>query len=776
MAGTTAGTSNWGQISLGSTYYAGNLVNGPGTSAKPPNPTGAKLLNLGIVTIGSGATQNIDLIRRPVVGEANNVTAERYFAQASLRILLSDDPNDITNLPCVSANPPFDLSKIAIPPGVAGANWKAVGYYAPASSLYDMMVNLGVTPLPLAASGAAGGYNATAGRPDGYWLPQGAVPFVKPPNNPQYSVIRGFLKIDAQLAPYGNPCGAAQDVTLEVLSLGYVGRNINPVSQSLDAKNLNPMWLQNTTNMEYGAAPTLPNLPSATLGYQNGVPMAAGNFTGQAGTCMDPHPNAIIRLERIRDNPSSVAVTAGSITLKTPSISTVAQVCGVDPTTGGLLAGWTPQPTDFWPNTIFDTREGTLRDQAMSNSSTVAGTGPGALTTTVPPLPTLNGVMHYIEVDAQNLTKWFGGKIGTSGTLTYDSVVAPNDFLVYVSDRRGNYVPTGTIPGAWPPLSFTANETGEYGWDDIVNLGDPANGCPDNSLDAAEDIDAQKALFTYGANGAYVQNPGGGVTGANKLSLGQFGIFTGLAGTAIVNNSTTCTGVPSYASGTKIWPMMVAAIPNAARENPPLFFRRSWKLVNGNDLTAVGTCPTGSSCGLAFAAENPVYIQGDYNANSKGNNWNDPGVPASVAGDAVTLLSVQWNDVNSFSSPYSTAKRSGITTYYRTAIIGGSTLSFPQPSGMGQDYGTDGGVHNFLRYIEAWGGTLNYRGSIVNLYTSRQANGTFKCCNTVYSPPNRGYNFDITFLTPSLLPPRTPLFRDVNTTGFSQILTPGVYQ
>jgi hypothetical protein len=67
---------------------------------------------------------------------------------------------------------------------------------------------------------------------------------------------------------------------------------------------------------------------------------------------------------------------------------------------------------------------------------------------------------------------------------------------------------------------------------------------------------------------------------------------------------------------------------------------------------------------------------------------------------------------------------------------------------------------------------LNYRGSIASLFYSRQATGTYKCCDTVYNPPTRGYNFDTEFLTPSLLPPRTPMFRDVNITGFQQIIRP----
>jgi hypothetical protein len=111
-----------------------------------------------------------------------------------------------------------------------------------------------------------------------------------------------------------------------------------------------------------------------------------------------------------------------------------------------------------------------------------------------------------------------------------------------------------------------------------------------------------------------------------------------------------------------------------------------------------------------------------------------------------------------------------VTTWYRFAVIAGKGKSFPYIGGLYQDYGTDGGVHNFLRYLENWGGqTVNYRGSIASFYYNRQAVGLYKCCTNVYGPPTRGYNFDSEFLDPSLLPPKTPMFRDVNTTGFVQI-------
>ena len=71
--------------------------------------------------------------------------------------------------------------------------------------------------------------------------------------------------------------------------------------------------------------------------------------------------------------------------------------------------------------------------------------------------------------------------------------------------------------------------------------------------------------------------------------------------------------------------------------------------------------------------------------------------------------------------------------------------------------GTDGGVHNFLRFLEDWGGaTLNYKGSLVNLYYSAYATGTYKCCVPVYQPPTRNYIFDPLFSQPQNLPPGTP--------------------
>ena len=83
----------------------------------------------------------------------------------------------------------------------------------------------------------------------------------------------------------------------------------------------------------------------------------------------------------------------------------------------------------------------------------------------------------------------------------------------------------------------------------------------------------------------------------------------------------------------------------------------------------------------------------------------------------------------------------------------------------------------FLRFLEGSpsGDTVYYTGSMATFYYNRQATGVFKGSGTyVYGiPDNRIYNFDTDFLTPALLPPLTPMFRDMIAVGFSQQLQPG---
>jgi hypothetical protein len=362
----------------------------------------------------------------------------------------------------------------------------------------------------------------------------------------------------------------------------------------------------------------------------------------------------------------------------------------------------------YTPLALFDTREAIYRDSSPGSS------------------PLLSGAMYLVDLDARNLARWFTGQISSSDcpiACSGTDALNVNGYTVYFSDRRGN-------------RNASNEETGEFGDEDIVNTG--SSGTPNGSLDAGEDFNENGTLDDYG-----------------KTPQLPYGV----------------TAWPSMSSPlqqtTHLWTGVSAT---DARRNPPIFFRRALRLVNGKDLYDDAPGLTG----LTIASENPVYVLGDWNANADGdNNFDDDDhVATAVLADAVTLLSDNWNDANSFNHPYDRGNRPAVTGWYRLAVIAGKGLSFTWSS-TPNDFGTDGGAHNFLRYLEDWtGDTLNYRGSIASLFYSRQETGTYKCCDTVYNPPTRGYNFDTEFLTPSLLPPRTPMFRDVNITGFQQIIRP----
>jgi hypothetical protein len=756
------GNTNWPNLSLGASNYAGNLRNGAGSSAgNPPGSlsTGATLLQLGIVTLGGGTTQAIDTIRRPILNEADNVTQERYFAQAGLKILLSDNPADITGglggLPCTSAKPPFDLRKLATSQAAIMASTDA-----DVIAIRTGLIAHGETVAPLATSGAVlanyspsrralvGSLTTTPPTGDGYWLPNGN------------AIITGFIKIDRQNVPY-NACSFT-DVTDEVLGYGYVGKNANPLGPA-----------GSTVPPSSAAIPVLPLLPTVQV----------GSMTNGLSVCQDGHPSAIIRLERVRDNPSTPGLDAGGVGCATTGLAL-----------SGALAG-----DDFWPNVLFDVREGLMNNSPPTGTLASGQANNAVLYSNMVPL---GGVMQYVELDVKNVAKWFAGTLGApdTGTAAKDGTNAPNNYVVYFSDRRGNnyggpnYAPLGAFPGNWPPLSPSGHETGEYGYNDIVNPPD-GNGCPNGTLDTGEDLDGTGLLYSYGkfANQAMQTLsalPAQPWTGG----YGPFALQPPVA-TPTPDPYSYALAPPIYALGpaayncgaldaapygpgvgvVPVWAGTMVIHANEARQNPNFLFRRAVKLANGADLIGnLDACPGGIVCGLTIAAENPVYIQGDYNCPAcAGNVFNNRDVGASVIGDAVTVLSNNWNDVNSFAGPFSTALRTPVSSYYRAAIIGGKGLPFPELDGV-QDFGTDGGVHNFLRELENWGSvTMNYTGSLVLLYTNRQAVGLYKSNAAVYSPPVRKYTFDNNFLNPSLLPPRTPLFRDVNTTGFTQLLNPG---
>jgi hypothetical protein len=637
--------------------------------------TGIVPLNVGIATPSIGG-QSIDLIRMPVLGElASNPAklSERYYSLASLRILLADYGPSGDCTTSDLMSAPY-IDATKNPVDLASLAWDGAARQAGVPAVAAWYQGAGNGNYSLPMSAAANGATYTAN--DGYWI------------QPHYPIITGCIKIEYQTTVPNNWV----DATQEILKLGLTGRNINPQGTSY----VSP------------ARPPLPGTQVKASGptINGGVPTV---------NCADLSPKAVIRLARVRDNPLFDPI--GCAIANPPNLTTYG--------------------SEFWPNALYDTREGLARDNSLAGNAIV-----------------LSGVMNYVELDIANLAKWFTGVLGASGA----NAVNISGYTVYFSDRRGDRVD----PNPPASVSVAAAKTGAFGYDDFVNPGS-ANACPNGTPDQGEDVEGDyisgsdwvPVLRTYGGTPQF-PNPAVGLPITNLAPL------TPGATLAFNKNPNCLTSVN--------WPGYVYNNAQDARENPPLVFRRALKLVNGSTISQ-GVCDT-VQCGLTIVAENPVYVQGDYNAQPNG-AMNGTYVAASVIADAVTLLSDNFNDVNSFAFPYTLGSRTAVTTTYRMAVMGGKGVPFNLTGVTGTaaaDYGTDGGAHNFLRYIENWGGqTLWYRGSIVSLYYNHQAVGLYKCCNTVYSPPTRGYNFDTEFLTPNLLPPQTPMLRSLNTISMTQM-------
>ncbi len=201
------------------------------------------------------------------------------------------------------------------------------------------------------------------------------------------------------------------------------------------------------------------------------------------------------------------------------------------------------------------------------------------------------------------------------------------------------------------------------------------------------------------------------------------------------------------------------------------------RVINGSAL------PEG---GLTIVSDNPVYIQGDYNTGSPivngtvstaplaattSSTWGlthdsttvtldqananqtyqySSGVPytnvsgstgtyywqpAAIVSDAVSVLSNNWSDSNS-NLALSSRVASAATTINAAFIAGNVATTSSSYSG---------GVENFPRLLEDWGGKrFNYVGSLILMYNSTEATGNWN--NASYGIPTRRWAYDKNFL------------------------------
>ncbi|HEX5433194.1 MAG TPA: pilus assembly PilX N-terminal domain-containing protein [Candidatus Angelobacter sp.] len=387
--------------------------------------------------------------------------------------------------------------------------------------------------------------------------------------------------------------------------------------------------------------------------------------------------------------------------------------------------------SSYWwmPLNFYDTREGERRENAVGSSTCSVG-----------------GIMTAVELDVSNLRKWLHGDIGTTGTSVESA--SQNGYILYFADHRGMLADPD-------PAALIKVKHGDFGYEDFINP-NSSSGAADGILDPAEDVNGDGIQQSYGAS-----------------NLGDaFGVPDGDPTVSV-----DCSGV--------------------GRMNHVSGARHALMIVDGS----LGTLPinfnTGGG-GFTVASEEPTYVVGNYNA-SDAAGFGSPHASAAVIADTVTLLSNNWNNEQSMFSPRTASGnevcpgssglanpagsspkssvpptgRQACSTWYRLAIASGKSINFPHPSGTSNDFGTDGGIHNFLRYLEEWGGqTSHYEGSLVSLYYSQYGVGAFKCCGMVYNPPARNYAFDTDFLDPSKMPPGTPRFVDVVNVDVVQDFTP----
>lgn len=867
----------WSTISTGAPASGGfNSFIIDGDYGNTQYGTGATNLTLPFVggvtgAIGTGQPQQYEIIRRPPTGESatSPIGASRLYNEAQIRVLLSDDPNE---LPCgdPSTAPPCGGSKDAqnvrlanmsdpdntvdYSHGVSQTGMAKLAdggypsmYFATANSAIADSEYWNSASNTLAPDWAWGPIWSTATSTIQYptlWDPSndsvssGKAPYMirdttsgygitmspqpatlvlcKPPSS-GVTVVTKFAdgvttqsyKTSSSTTPptcpdagaypyysiYGWPVGLSSTDPALALPFTYTSPQTIPTPSTVTVQDANATGNQSSWNLvdgylrvEYMDANGVYH-PVTQEWLQLGF---ARSLAPETTPGTDPvGPTSILILQQPADRNGDGTIDAAGAPptytgpvkggTKTSPTYTYTLVPGKPPEVAvdsssnspyygdslqaGGAAVQSPTQYNWYPINFYDPREGEVRGNSLADNTC-----------------TPNGVMNAVELDVGNLKRWLAGTIGTNGTKVNSQ--AQNGYILYFSDRRGMLVnPNGS------PLSGTANtKTGDSGLEDVVNSAS-ATGTPDGALDgnspgkaySSEDVNLNGKLDNWGANDLaqglgynyFLPIPATGVAGGVSYTTST------VANTAIykyVNPGGTATPNP-YVVGNRITSCSVAQ--NAWISGA----RHVLKLVDGQ-LGNVPLAP-GNSGGFTVGSENPVYVQGDYNSNAGDTTWSGGGTGANqpleaaagIVADSVTLLSDNWSDWKSFTLPTTPSNRVASNTAYRVAIAAGKNINFTYPANCtsaacSTDFGTDGGVHNFLRYIEDWGCcTLSYKGSIASLFYATYNTGLYKS-NNVYSPPTRNYYFDTNFNALSGLPPGTPMFRDIDNLSYTQSFTP----
>ena len=706
------GTPNSGWTSISTSTYKSIILSGS---------TGAKPLTMAFVQTG---VNPIEIIRRPLAGESliSAVGESRLYNQAQIRVLFADDPAELSaggaadgqnirlaNVQTNASAPDYSKGVAATVPSTmpsmpSGSGSPYMTYFAEASTavqdpsawtrsstqrcLPSDWATVPSTPAPGTSAFTLLNYQA---------LPINVI-------DPNAAVFTAPTVGYAPFIASGNPTSPPACFATATQATALVPLSPAPVTPPSPSTSWNLLDGYLRVEIRQGDGTFLPVTREwLELGFARGLTPPTAPGTNPV------HPNAILLLQEPADRigDGGALDTTGAAGICTGSGSS--RKCGIakpaeaqkDTHSNSAYYGDGADATsvtrnNWYPINMYEPREGELRENQRATTTCNVG-----------------GIVNIVEIDAGNLRRWLNGTIGTSGAQT--EYLSQNGYILYFSDRRG------MLPNS------SGIKTGDYGFEDVINPASAA-GTPNGVMDAAEDVNANGRLDTYGA--------------------ADLGLSYGAANSGTPTRSVDCM--------------------NVARKNRVTGARHVVRLVD-TSLGNVPTRPDNNAGGFTLASENPAYLLGDYNASG---GFGGSHASSAVIADTVTLLSNNWKDMSSFQSPADINGRNAATTYYRVAIATGKNINFPKPTfaGAPKDFGTDGGVHNFLRYLEDWGGqTSNYVGSMVSLYYSMYGTGVYKCCGTVYSPPTRNYAFDTDFQDLSKMPPGTPRFRDVVSLGFQRV-------
>jgi hypothetical protein len=199
---------------------------------------------------------------------------------------------------------------------------------------------------------------------------------------------------------------------------------------------------------------------------------------------------------------------------------------------------------------------------------------------------------------------------------------------------------------------------------------------------------------------------------------------------------------------------------------------------------------------MNIATDQAIYLQGNFNNNGAAQTAKgattliapDPNrLPAAIMADTISVLSNQCTSTGGNTDPLQVPLgqiNCGVPSSIPLNDVSGSTAvnaaflsntdrsvgnCAPTAGSSPVTYSCDtsgynnGGLNNYMRMLENWGGSsghyFNYSGSFVSLGTPIEYSGGYLPGGTYYNIPSRNFNFDNNFTMFSRLPPMTPSAR-----------------